>query len=202
MGGIIFPDVEILDVESCSQRFSFVRDELLRNNLGIALQYITLLIPLYESAGLPGPLKYSINKNIIIYAAAIVEALLSYKLQLMISDGRFKISDYFKKPYNRTYKDIKTIYNLKSENEQIVGCKECKVPKSINNKTKFNDLINAGFSCELLTPPLKMKCKKIMKWRNKIHLLNIEEEEVYLSEAQVKEAFKITKSVIDRIESF
>jgi len=70
--------VELEDLKN--NRFSFVQNEILRENIAIKMQYIVFLVSLEEEYELPGAVTYSTFKTVIIFTASIIEALVNYKI--------------------------------------------------------------------------------------------------------------------------
>lgn len=78
----------IPEIDFLKNRFYFIENEILRTNLAVSLKYIIFLITLSEENTLPGPITYSIFKNIILHTASIVEGVLHYALDTLIKAKR------------------------------------------------------------------------------------------------------------------
>ena len=76
-------------------RFSFVADDALRANLALHLQYVSFLNLLAHEYDLPGGVRYSLYKTIIVFTASIVEGMLVYKLRNLVDEKAIKIENLF-----------------------------------------------------------------------------------------------------------
>lgn len=69
-----------------SARFIFVDNDVLRSNIVIYFRYIMFLLKLSEDKNIDS-LAYSLNKDIILYTASIIESLLEYTVNREILKG-------------------------------------------------------------------------------------------------------------------
>lgn len=65
--------VKFVTVEDLKgNRFSFIQNEILKENIAIKMQYVVFLASLEEEYELTGAVTYSVFKTIIIFTASIV----------------------------------------------------------------------------------------------------------------------------------
>ena len=65
-------EIPIPDQSILQQRFKFIEDTTLSINTVIAFRYIIFLINLEQQVNLPGPIIYSLYKDIIVQTASVV----------------------------------------------------------------------------------------------------------------------------------
>jgi hypothetical protein len=101
-----------------SSNFSFVKDDMLRENLDIAFNHLLDLIPLSESTTY-GPLaKSSFRKTVIIYTASIIEGLLLYLLRQKCTEDDLTIYKWELAKHHELYKVSETHYIIAGDYEK------------------------------------------------------------------------------------
>jgi len=181
------------------ERFDFIENETLRENLAINLQYILYLIKREERETLPGPISYSIFKNIILYTASIVEGILTYTFKLGIDKSNIDESKVMKK--ETKFKEIKQIH--KDTKLDIVSAKRVTSYEKFHfRRTSFNDVIRAAKKAKIIDNKLADDIHKLREKRNKIHLASLEKVDNYYDKKEVDEAFKLTSKLIDVSENY
>ena len=80
--------------EISEKRFTFIKNITLRTNIVIAFRYMFFLLILNNENKLPGPISYSIYKDIIIYTATIAESVIHYCLGTLIERGKINAADF------------------------------------------------------------------------------------------------------------
>lgn len=89
----------IKDIEFYKKNFNFVKDELLLSNLAYSMQNIVFVLQIYEDNSIPGPLKYSLGKEIIVNTTSIIEAICQYWIRYKIENQGYDINKFFKSRY-------------------------------------------------------------------------------------------------------
>lgn len=189
--------IELEDLQS--NRFKFIENDVLRENISIKMQYIVFLISLEEEYELPGAVRYSTLKTIIIFTASIIEALLNYKLHSLISEGRIFEKDIMGKEERLSI--VKDPVKI-SETEEIFGIKKVKKIKKLNEKIDFHELNRAAKRSGLFTENLFKMSEKIREDRNKIHAYSLKEVDDKYSKKDIFEVFSFAKTIIERVEIY
>ena len=193
-------NIQFAEVESLKkEKFDFVKDDILRENIAINMQYVMFLYSLEREYELPGATTYSAFKTIILYTASIVEGLVNYKLKELIKEGKIESSKIMTTEEKYIY--IADLHTISSE-EKICGVKKVKRYKQLDDKTIFLDLNRAAKRCNLFNEQLFKKSEKLRKMRNKIHLATLTEIDNKYSQSDIDNVFEIAKDVIDRIENY
>jgi len=196
-----FPkSVKFVDIEDLKQyRFSFIKNDILKENIAMNMQFIIFLVTLDEEYELPGSLRYLTFKTIILYTASIIESLINYKLSELISDGKInssKTMDMVEK-----YHDSKELYKI-SNTESVIGVIKSIKPSKLESNTDFIKLNRASKRCGLFDEKLFNKAEKLRDMRNKIHLSALNCVDDKYSKDEINEVFKIAKDLIERIEKY
>jgi len=193
------PALKIVQVESLRERFKFIDDDLLQDNISIAFQYIIFLLSFEKEYEFSGVIKYSIFKDIVLQTASIVEAIISYKLQSLVKQKKIKIEDILEKEYE--YKFLGKLYDI-SPTEIICGTIRTTIYPDIQNDTHFIKLNKVAKKCGLFDNIIFEKADKLRKLRNRIHLAGLEKRDDGYSEEEVIESFDIANGIITRIEKY
>ena len=139
------------------ERFIFIDNETLRTNLAISFQYIIFLISLEEEITLPGPITYSLFKNIILHTASIVEGSLHYTLDTLIK--RKKIDPKEVMPKEDNYSNKNVLYTTE-DGTQICGIHFKKKLLKLKSNTKFIDINRACKKGKILRESLFQEVEK------------------------------------------
>lgn len=189
----------IEDIKTYEKVFSFIKDELLRNNLAFVMQNIVFELQIYEDDRIPGPLKYSIGKEIIINTVSIIEALCHYWIIYKINEQGVPIEDFFKKKSN--YKLLKSLV-ISIDNREVVAAFRYKNFPDINKKLKLADSLYALKHKSLIDDSFYDDLIKIKQWRNLIHLKSLQDpERRYFGNEDIKFSFRVTEKLEDLIKS-
>lgn len=191
---------KIPEVEFLEDRFSFIENEVLRTNLAIAFQYIIYSIAVEEESELPGPVSYSIYKNIIIYTASVVEGILHYFLKTQLDKNLIKPNVM---PFKKKFTIIhgKPLYKIPDSNEAIVGATYTKTREKIEFNTKFQTIISAAKNAKFLGEKLYKEVEDLRQKRNRIHLAALNKVDDFYDKETVKKGFNTAKKVIDKVEN-
>jgi hypothetical protein len=188
------------EIETYINRFSFIKDSLLRNNLGISFKYVSYLLTLYEKDGISGYIRYSLAKDIIETTASIVEAISHYWIQQEITLGDIPLEKAF--PVKHEYKWIKDIV-IDEDGDKIVACREISSNTNLQGEIKFIDLNRALKRSNLITNSLFKRVENLRKQRNNIHLKGLNDGiENLFKDEDLEEAFKVAKDIIEKVEKY
>lgn len=181
--------IKIPTRKSLEDDFSFISDAILRVNTTIAFQYVIFLVSLLEEYQLPGPVIYSVYKNIILYIASITEGCINFCLKQMIEEGIVENKDIMNWEWKK--KINKIICKLKGE-KRVCGVLEHKSYKKLTNKTNFLDLNRIAKRAGLFNDALFNDAETIRNKRNKIHLAGL---------GVIDDMYK-KKDIVDTLNSF
>jgi hypothetical protein len=196
MGKIILDKIKYPSKDSLSEgRFSFIENDVLKNNIVIYVQYITFLLSLDEEYEL-GIITYSIYKDIVIHSALIIEGLLHNKLHEMINSRLIDPKDVLDS--NFRYSEEKVIHEC--DDGKYVVCKV--VSKGIEDDMQFIAINRAAKRSGLLTEGLFKKCEEVRTMRNKIHLSGLKSIDDQYSKKDINEVFDTTRQIINCIKNF
>jgi len=179
-------------------RFSFIKDDVLRQNLDEAFQHIIILLPFTESDAYDETAKSAFRKTIIIYTASIIEALLFNLL-----DNKFTEEDIADFYSSWNLKNKKVLYTVEDGSHKIVAGDYKKIPGKTSKRK-----MNLGMICsflkekEILSIGLFDDVNEITKLRNSQHISTHRKVKSY-SKNEIEKAFsvasKIKNFVKDRI---
>jgi hypothetical protein len=192
--------VKFIEVEYLkNNRFSFIKNEILKENIAINMQYIVFLLSLEEEYELPGAVTYSSFKTIIVLTASIVESLIHYKLDELIKSNKIKEEDVTEK--EKKYTDCKILHKI-SDTEQICGIKKTTKAKRLSHDTNFVDLNNTAKRSGLFTDDLFRKSDKIRIARNRLHPYGLKEVDNKYSKKDINNIFSMAEAIIKRIQTY
>lgn len=189
--------VELEDLKN--NRFSFVENEILRENIAIKMQYIVFLLSLEEEYELPGAVTYSTFKTIILFTASIIEALVNYKLHELIKKNKIDESKIMGK--DEKFFIVKQFHKI-SNTEEICGIKKTVKPKKLSERIDFQELNRAAKRSGLFTKELFEKAEKIREIRNRIHTYALKEVDDKYTKDEINSIFSMASLIIERIENY
>ncbi len=189
--------VELEDLKN--NRFAFVKNEILRENIAIKMQYIVFLVSLEEEYELPGAVTYSTFKTIIIFTASIIEALVNYKLHELIEEGEVNEKTIMGKDEKLS---IVKKFQKVSATEEICGIKKTTKPKKLSERIDFQELNRAAKRSGLYTEAIFTKAEKIRETRNRLHPYALKEVDDKYSKDEINDIFSMASVIIDRVENY
>ncbi|PIR55360.1 hypothetical protein COU74_01445 [Candidatus Peregrinibacteria bacterium CG10_big_fil_rev_8_21_14_0_10_36_19] len=189
--------VELEDLKN--NRFSFVQNEILRENIAIKMQYIVFLVSLEEEYELPGAVTYSTFKTVIIFTASIIEALVNYKIHELIEEGKVDETKIMGKDAKLSI--VKEFQKI-SATEEICGIKRTTKPKKLSERMDFQELNRAAKRSGLFTEAIFKKAEKIRETRNRIHPYGLKEVDDKYSKDEINNIFSMASSIIERVEKY
>ena len=133
--------VNIPEVELLESRFDFIRNKTLRTNISICFQYIIFLISLEEEKELPGPVSYSLYKNVIIHTASIVESILHFGLKHQIR--KRLVAESAVMPKTKGFRNEKLLYNIEGTAEEVIGAIRLHKTEKLRANTQYQTINRA-----------------------------------------------------------
>lgn len=170
--------------------FPFVEDQILQTNLDNASDHIVKLISLTLSKEYKGQevLISSLRKTIIIHTAAIVEALLLWKLKHFYRTLNIELPNEWK------YYEIKVLHEI-SKSEEIIAGKRKKEIKEFN-KIDFFRIIDLCCCNKIIkSSKLKKELDTVREFRNRLHIGGLKEIEKKYSVGNLEFCFKVQERV-------
>jgi hypothetical protein len=189
---------KIPQFNAVEQRFDFIKDEILRQNLATTMQYIAYLIGQYPL--LIGTLKYSVTKDIIVLIGSIVEAVSHYWLQKLVNNGILKQETVL--PSRREYKSFKPKPILiDNENQPVYVCHIQEIAMDLNGEMKFQDVLRALKRGNMIDEALFKELDRLRGWRNKIHLKGLTAGDIKrFRKTDLSNVFETSKKLITQVE--
>jgi hypothetical protein len=187
-------------LELLQQRFEFIQNEILRENVAIYLRYIIFLLALTEERGMDS-LAYTVYKDIIIFTASIVESVLEYTTKLYVTNGK-AATDVF-----GIAKKYLVVGEIKHECDDLYKSRLCvvkisKLPKlETGDEISFNDINKAAKNAGVLDEKLFKMADELRDMRNKIHLQSLNKSSNdYFKKPDVEKAFKYAHDILLQAE--
>jgi hypothetical protein len=194
-----FNQVKFIEVDLIRRRFPFVKNEILKENIAINMQYVAFLYSLDDEYELPGAVRYSVFQTIVLFTASIIESLINYKPRELKEEGRIKNDDIMK--VEDKYTHIVDIYKV-SVDEKICAARKKKKYRKLEDDTTFNDLNYAAKKCKLFDKDMFEKAEMLRSMRNKIHLTALSKEEDEYTRKDMDNVFGIAKDIIQSIQNY
>lgn len=167
--------------------FSFITNDILRQNLDESFDHIVNLLPLIESGTYSDTATSAFRKTCIIYTASIIEALLFHILDTELSDE--DLTDYTWKLKNK-----KVLHVVDDSNEVVAG-DYVKEGKQLDKcKLNLGQICNILKDKGIVTKPLFDKIDRVRVLRNGQHIgpdTNIRE----YTKADLQKAFSVASDV-------
>ena len=187
---------------SLEARFSFVDNDVLRSNIVIYFRYITFLLKLSEDKSIDA-LAYSLNKDIILYTASIIESLLEYTVSREILKGNAE-----KKVFGKGEKvsALATIdhacASLEESNSKLQVIKKSWYFRyGTNDRIDFKDITHAAKASGILDAAEYEAAESLRKKRNTIHISTLtRSSDDYFEKKDVEDAFTYASRIIRKIE--
>lgn len=181
-----------------SGRFSFVEHGTLRTNIAINVQYITFLLSLEAQYDVPGPIVYSIYKDVITHTAAVVESLLCYQLMKMCEQGKVVMASIM--PEECRYLNEKVLYTISLE-RSVVGAEKVCAHATLREDTQFIHLNRAAKKAGLIDDDLYDRIDELRMMRNKVHLAGLKNVDDQYTKKETDRIFETARLLVDRVKS-
>jgi hypothetical protein len=179
-------------------RFSFIKDETLRTNTAITFRYIFFLIKLEQETALPGPIIYSLYKDMIVQTGAVVESCVHYTLKYLINEGKIKSSDVMESEWREEKCVI--LETLDNGDKQVCGVTRHKAPLNLTKYTSFMDLNRACKRAGIYNEVAFTKAEALREARNKIHLAGLAEVDDIYTKEDVDKFFEYANTILTCLE--
>lgn len=176
------PIVELLD-----SKFEFIKNQILKENIAISIQYILFLLKITKNDENQGSIKYSIYKNIIIYVASIVESLLHFTLKEGIDNGLILENEVLNS--TEKYENSKILYKI-DDNRVIIGAEKRIAFEKLKDTTQFLTINKACKKAKIINDYLFERVEKLRDERNKVHLAGLKKVYNFYSQEDLKYTFE------------
>ena len=191
------PFADIPDIPTLGRRFQFINNGATKQNVTVCFQYIIFLTVTQSLYKQGGAIALSINRDIVVHTASVVEACLHYGVSRLIeidSSNATKI--------DKTW-DTKNEGHIHSFNdeEKIIWVKKEKIAQIYGNNPSSKYVNKAAHDIELIDDDLFDKAEKIREARNHIHFIGDDKQVSYPSEAAVTGYFDDAGEILDRIKA-
>ncbi|KKQ34827.1 MAG: hypothetical protein US52_C0045G0002 [candidate division WS6 bacterium GW2011_GWA2_37_6] len=191
-----------IDNEIFEARFSFVKNDFIRENIKIYARYLTFLYSFGRKYNLHPDIVFSLYKDIIIYSAQIVEALCHYLISELIKNDEVEnkiLGREWRKVSLMNCKLLLPELEIQAGSYRVSTIIEKKVGKRFKNKINFKKLIDY---CEHAGLP-EMFIKRLSGFkdkRNKIHIGSLEFVDDVYTENDVSATLSDMSYIIDEIK--
>ncbi len=196
----LYNSIKFVELEGLkNNRFSFIQDPILRENIAMKMQYIVFSLSLEEEYELPGAIKYATFKTIIIFTASIIEALINYKLHELIRNKIVAEDKIMGK--EQKFSIVKQFQSI-SSTEEICGIKRTTKPKKLSERIDFQELNRIAKRSGLFDNEIFQKSEKIREARNRIHPYTLKEIDDKYTKVEINQTFIAAGAIIKKIEQF
>jgi len=191
------PFDDVPSIRALESRFSFIDAEITKQNVTVCFQYIIFLTvtqTLYKNGG---SIALSINRDIVVHTASVVEACLHYGIKEII-----RKDPEIEKKLQKKWKRVATgyVHTFKDPEHNIIWQRQKKIPHLYSDNPKSEDINKAAFDIELIDDKLFGKAENIRKARNHIHFVEEDRQARYPSSDAVNSYFDDSKILLDRIK--
>jgi len=93
-------------------------------------------------------------------------------------------------------------YKKISDTQEICGILKTTKSEKLSSKINFQELNRAAKRSGLFNDRLFKEAEKIREERNRIHTYSLKEVDDKYTKAEIDEIFAITKTIIERVESY
>lgn len=191
------PFDKIPDIPTLERRFNFIDNENVRQNIAICFQYIiflTVVNSLYDNGG---PIQLSINRDIVVHTASVIEASLQYTITKLIHDGKINPNTI------ATGWEVKkhALIHKISDTHLIISAHKIRTMKIVQDNPMSQDINRAALATKILDDNLYRKAESIRESRNNIHIIGEDKKVVYPSREEVEALFEDARDILKKIES-
>lgn len=180
------------------ERFSFIEDETLRTNTAITFRYIFFLLELEHETSLPGPIIYSIYKDMIVQTGTVVESCVHYTLKYLIDAEKIKSSEVMESEWKE--EKCTVLEKLDDGDKEVCGITRRKSPQKLTKHTTFMDLNRACKRAGIYNEEAFAKAEALREARNKIHLAGLTQVDDIYTKADVDKFFGYAKVILSCLE--
>lgn len=177
-------------------RFNFITEQVLRDNLNQVFSDILSFVSIMDTYS--EELQINFRRAIIIYTAAVIEALIHYLIEKKVKPLEFD-EDEWKMLGNP---HIMHEYHDKDNKKiQIICAKRYKKKRKITKSTHFKQLNNFALSKSIISESLFNEIEKVRKMRNRIHLAPLEDVENKYTKHALNTVFETAHKVVQLVEA-
>ncbi len=181
-----------------TDRFLFIEDEILRENVVITFQYLIFLIAILDDLEADNTtISSSIHKDMIVYTGSIIESILHYCLKQYIDNDLIRSHEAMSTKWDM--RDHKVLYEI-SNTEKVCGAIKYKKTERLTDQTNFIVINRACKKAGILTNILFDKSEEVRNLRNKIHLSGLRLVDNSYSKDDSQAVFDTAKKVIEKVE--
>ena len=173
-------------------RFSFIDDEILRQNLNQVFSDIVDFTSIMDGFN-EESIQINFRRAVILYTAAIIEALLHYIVEKKVDPLEFEEDEW------RFDGDVHVFHRYQDEDGrdiQVVCGRRFKKKIPITRGTQFKTMIKVSNEHSLITDSLAQEIDKIRKLRNRIHLASLDDIEKKYTKPILNNVFEIARKVV------
>lgn len=174
------------------ERFKFIKNETLRKNINIVFSDIvdfTTIIGSYEEN-----IQNNIRRAIILYTAAIIEALLHHLVEELVKPLEFSENEWVWE------KGDPHVYKKSKDSEIIIGTRR-KKKKKITKTTQFQAINQIALENEIVSKKLYEEIEDVRKLRNGIHLISLQDIENKYSKELLNKVFETARKLVKIAET-
>jgi len=184
-----------------SDRFNFIDDEILRENISLTFKYINFLILISKKKDYSdfSDVSYSIYKDMIVCTGSVIESCLHFCLKKYFELEKIKSTDVM--PCEWKNKICKKVYDIALEKSEVCTIIRQKKPVKLTDITQFKDINTACKKAEILNNELYEKAEYIRDQRNKIHLTGMMIIDDFYTENDAKIVFAYAKDLLTNIKN-
>lgn len=172
-------------------RFPFVDDAILRRNLNQVFDDIIDFISIMD--GFNESIQVNFRRAVILYTAAIVEALLHYIVEKKVDPLEFEEDEW------RFDGDVHVCHRYQNEEGremQVVCGHRFKKKIPITRSTQFKTILKVANDNSLVSADLLKEIDKIRELRNRIHLASLDDIEKKYTKATLNNVFEVARKVV------
>jgi len=173
-------------------RFSFIDDSILRENLNQVFDDIVDFTSIMDGYN-EESIQINFRRAVILYTAAIIEALLHYIVEKKVTPLEFEDEEW------RFDGDVHVSHRYEDENGrkmQVVCGKRFKKKISITRSTQFKTILEVANANLLVGDTLSKEIDKIRKLRNRIHLVSLDSIEKKYTKSTLNNVFEVARKVV------
>lgn len=178
-------------------RFAFIEDKILRENLNRVFADIIDFTSIMDSYN--ENIQNNFHRAIILYTAAIIEALLHYVIEKKVRPLEFEEEEEW--CFDGDPHICHRYQDADGKNMQIITGKRFRKKKKITKNTQFKQINNIALDKKLISSDLHKRIDEIRVLRNGLHLASLEDIERKHSKQILNKAFDTAREVVEIAEA-
>jgi len=192
------PYEDIPEVQWISaNRFQYIHNETVRQNVAVCFQYITFLVITKKMYGKSGPINLSINRDIVVHTASMIETILHYAVSEIVQlepEKKNSLSSKWEQ------KNQGAIHQFDNGTERIIWIRQIIKPQVFSENPTSEVVHKAAFDIGLIDNDLYAKANAIRLARNNIHFSGNNKLVSYPSDATVTKYFDDAKVIFEKVK--